>query len=317
MFDVFVDILGCAFAILAFWLFGDIGSARRACPLGARCRGCWFLLLEVAVAIMGREKDRKKIKNRTMAAEAEAEAENTKIDASTKNRSRSQSSSKSLHDIEARGEAETKAPELFDPDWHDIEAAPPVEEFTIFDPPNDFKRKMMSEKHRWMCGSDTKVALAIANVTSTVVMPRLADFECWRANAVDFFRRLCCHRRVVQEQTCGAIDELREAICELRERHSALRLLVTEQDKRLRFVEQQPAWRQVLEPHHATSAHDRGRGKTSSAKIRAVSEQDVRNQILSGQLDAVCARSPSPGRDALEAMRNTLRPSDLPQLWRK
>ena len=266
---------------------------------------------------MGRDKERKRIQNRKLVAEAEAEAEKTKNEASAKNRSRSQSSSKSLHDIEARAEADTKAPELPDPEWHDIEAAPPVEEFTIFDPPDAFKSKMMSERHRWMCGADTKVALAIANVTSTVVMPRLADFECWRANAVDFFRRLCCHRRVVQEQTCGAIDELREAICELRERHSALRLLVTEQDKRLRSVEAQPAWRPVLGPHHATSAHERGRGKTSSAKIRAVSEDEVRNQILSGQLDACISRSPSPGRDALEAMRETLRPGDVPQLWRK
>ena len=116
-------------------------------------------------------------------------------------------------------------------------------------------------------------------------MPMLKDFEHWRNHAVDFFKRLCGHRRAMHDQTKVALDELRS-------RHDALATHVRKVEERLAVLETGTTERIDSCHYESSVTGNRQRGRSPS----------VPERILKAQLEAIHKRSPSPGPDALRAL---------------
>ena len=72
-----------------------------------------------------------------------------------------------------------------DPDWVDIVTLPSAEKCL------PFADQMLADQLSWAPTEDIWVTRTIARATARIVIPRLADFDRWRAHATDFFHRLC------------------------------------------------------------------------------------------------------------------------------
>ena len=198
-----------------------------------------------------------------------------------------------------------------DPEWHDLECPPPVEEYTYFDMPRSFSRGMMMDRARWAPDLTTPVVCAMVRAVANVVVPRIADFEEWRRHTVDFFKRLCGHRRAMHGKWNRAMGDFSKRQGVLAEKVLALeqRVEVLEAQLVTALVEpsvlrpadslpQRPASR--AQPRRERSLPERNLGAAGVGSGRR--ELSVPERILEAQLDAISKRSESPGVDALRVL---------------
>ena len=83
-----------------------------------------------------------------------------------------------------------------DPEWHDLECPPPVEEYHWFNIPR-FGKRMQADKGRWAPDVDMPIVNAMVRAVTGIVVPHIMDFQQWRRHTVEFFKRLCAHRRAM------------------------------------------------------------------------------------------------------------------------
>ena len=100
-------------------------------------------------------------------------------------------SSNEVHKEEETGRDNDPAP----PVWRDLVSLPPVEEYMLFNSPPEYSIAMRKDSGRWATSCDIPAMLAITNITSRLIMPRLVDLNQWKAVVSSFLGRLCRHRR--------------------------------------------------------------------------------------------------------------------------
>ena len=186
------------------------------------------------------------------------------------------------------------------PEWCDLECPPSVEDYAWFNMPKSFGSGMMADRARWAPDVPTPIVCAVVRAVAGVVVPRIMDFEQWRRHTVDFFKRLCGHRRAMHSKWNRAMSDFGKRQGVLAERILALeqRIEVLEAQLAAAQPSQRPA--SCGQPRREHSLPERILGAASAGSGRR--ELSVPERILEAQLDAISRRSDSPGPDALRAL---------------
>ena len=205
---------------------------------------------------------------------------------------------------ETGGRARSSSELVPDPEWHDLECPPSVEEYAWFNMPRSFGSGMMADRARWAPDVPVPIACAVVRAVAGVVVPRIMDFEQWRRHTVDFFKRLCAHRRAMHTRWNRAMRDFSTRQGTLAERILALeqRIEVLEAQLAAAQMESHPPQRPVSrgQPRREHSLPERSLGATPVGSGRR--ELSVPERILEAQLGAIGKRSDSPGPDALRAL---------------
>ena len=158
----------------------------------------------------------------------------------------------------------------------------------------------MADRQRWAPDVSAPVVCAVVRAVAGVVVPRILDFEVWRQHTVDFFKRLCAHRRAMHSRWNRAMSDVGKRRGVLAERILTLEHRVEVLEAQLAAV--QPSQRPAScgQPRLEHSLPERILGAASAGSGRR--ELSVPERILEAQLDAISRRSDSPGPDALRAL---------------
>ena len=210
-----------------------------------------------------------------------------------------------------------------DPEWHDLECPPPVEEYHWYNIPR-FGKKMQADRGRWAPDVDMPIVSAMVRAVTGLVVPHIMDFQQYRRHTTEFFKRLCGHRRLMHTQWNRAMQAFTT-----RQRTLAEKILDMEQ--RIKVLEVQLAAARMGahppqcpvscgQPRREHSLPERSLGAApvgSDRRVPSVPERfleaqldagsyrrvpSVPERILEAQLDAIGRRSDSPGPDALRAL---------------
>ena len=137
-----------------------------------------------------------------------------------------------------------------DPDWVDIKRLPEMTNFQYFTPPLQLRNDMLAQRETWAPGVESRVQIALVNVVSNIVAPRIIDLDAWRNHVAEFFGRLCKHRQCVAKDRAADVvandikhrrslkvmEELKSQQLELEERIHTLEEITDELSKRLHAI---------------------------------------------------------------------------------
>ena len=180
-----------------------------------------------------------------------------------------------------------------DPDWVDLEALPPPDFHVMFHPPRRYQDELLADHDSWAAGAAKETYKAIASALATLVQPRLVDLYQWKVHATDFFKRLCSHRKYVHAQSIAALDQLQDRLSVIEMRMHAMESSI----EHIRITHTS------IERKSGGNVHARlgvePEAKKTASRARSTFDPKM---IMHAQLDAVRARSSSPGPDALKVL---------------
>jgi hypothetical protein len=101
-----------------------------------------------------------------------------------------------------------------DPEWRDesslMQHPFDKDTFVMFAPSATLRDEMLAERDSWAPQATPSVLLAVTNVVTQVVFPRIAMLCEWRAHVHNFFLRLCAHRRHMNVCTADMFRKIQE-----------------------------------------------------------------------------------------------------------
>ena len=219
-----------------------------------------------------------------------------------------------------------------DPEWHDLELLPGSDVYMKFTPPRTFRDALLADTTNWNLNTEPRVNLTISNLVATIIIPRFIDLETWRAHAIQWFKRVCLHRRAMHGNYMEALNELRQRQETLSNRLRKLEEQVTtihtcvmtlaltkstesptkgDMDTRLRHVENSLKQMQDLNATQFTLTANDIKDRASNRREprqncqRKGRSLSVGERVLQAQLKAISARSHSPGPDTIKVMAET------------
>ena len=219
-----------------------------------------------------------------------------------------------------------------DPTWADIESLTVAGQgYFRFDDPRRFREAMIKDAWGWAenKATDAKdwVIRAISKAVSTIVMPRVVDLRLWRDHAAQHLHRLCAHRRRLESDTKHDLEKVAER-CDLLEAQVArlqsrlqrndedMEKIIGQIQERANLTNEQvlllrrnvscleakltscPSDQRNERPSDQRNerlARTRSRGRDADESC----DRDLGSMIFEAQLDAISARSPSPGPERL------------------
>ena len=215
---------------------------------------------------------------------------------------------------------------IADPNWVDIESLPfAADQYFCVDVPRHFRDAMIKDAKNWAesSASDARTwaIRAITKAVSRVVMPRIIDLRDWRDHVARHLNQLCLHRRRFESDTISLVEKLAEK-CEFLEaqvsrfqskwsRHEEdTDKIIQQLQERCTLTNDQVLLLQgkvsSLEStstscQNKTRTQRPARTRSRSPEAQVSSHREPRDMIFEAQLEAIKARSQSPGPDRARA----------------